>query len=100
MLFSKSNLILNKLKKVSQRAMNANDKESLEDLQWIIKTMSENNLNEPELKPTLSEPLIKEERNPCEDFLIKYSRRESIKIMESDFAKTKSRRNTFYNVTE
>ena len=95
---SKSNLILNKLKKVRERAMKANDKESLEDLQWIIKTMSENNLDEPEIKITLSEPLIKEERNPVEDYLLNYSRRESILIKQSDFAKIKSRKSSQTNV--
>lgn len=102
---TKSHMIMNKLKKISQRANISKDKETIEDLQFIIKTMSENNLNEPEMlnvknDNNLLKNIDSNNYNPSEDFLAKYSRRESMKIMELDFAKTKSRRGTFYNMSE
>jgi len=72
---TKSNLIINKLKKITKKATLSKEKESLEDLQWILQTISENNLNEPEIKYNLSKLKFKQEKknqNTGEDFLSKY----------------------------
>jgi hypothetical protein len=42
---SKSNLVIHKLKKISQKALLSKDKECLDDIQFIIKLIKENDIN-------------------------------------------------------
>ena len=98
-------MILNKLKKITQRALIYKDKETLEDLQWVIKTMSENNLHEPEIinhftPESNNLDIMEHNMDPGQDFLSKYSKRESIQIMELDLVKTKSKKSTRVNHSE
>ena len=87
---SKSSLILERLKKIKEKAQKNNDEEILEDINWIIQTFSENNIHEPQINLNNK---IKDNPDSVEamGLLSKYSKNGHLNRRESDYRIVKSR---------
>jgi len=84
-MFSKSQKIVEKLKKIKNKAWLAGDSESCEDIDWIMSALNEEDLYEPELTPTKGNGL---------DYIAKYSHIETNQRKEQDLLALNNNRRT------
>jgi len=84
-MFSKSQKIVEKLKKIKNKAWLAGDSESCEDIDWIMSALNEEDLYEPELTPTKGNGL---------DYIAKYSHIEANQRKEQDLLALNNNRRT------
>jgi len=81
---SKSSLIIERLKKIKNKAILNKDNETFEDVNWILQNFIEKNLNEPELDiKNISEFNNNENQNHL-NYLMNYSKKANFKRRESD----------------
>lgn len=84
-LITKSERIISKLKGIKKRANLANDNQTLDEIDWIISALTEEDIYEPEFQD-LNKNTELNKYNGL-DYLSKYSKRESIKKQENDIIK-------------
>ena len=84
-MFSKSQKIVEKLKKIKNKAWLAGDSESCEDIDWIMSVLNEEDLYEPEFTPTKGNGL---------DYIAKYSHIEANQRKEQDLLTLNNNRKT------
>lgn len=80
-LLSNSEQIIRKLKKIKEKAYFNHDNETIEDINWIIETVSEDNLHEV---GQTNEELNSFQNDPGFKYFMKYSQMEGIKLKEND----------------
>jgi hypothetical protein len=82
---SKSQRIIEKLKKIKNKAWLAGDTESSEDIEWIMSALNEEDLYEPEFTPVKGNGL---------DYIAKYSHIEANQRKEQDLLAVNNNRKT------
>jgi hypothetical protein len=70
---SKSSVIIERLKKIKIRSLLNKDQETMEDIDWILQNIVDNDINEPELRIKLKDELQTEEKQTGMDYLMEYS---------------------------
>lgn len=97
---SKFVLVFERLKKIKQKAFNNNDNETIEDVEWIMQNVNDDDFTEPQYKlETLGEinnSLIDKPKDTY-SFLLKYSNHETMKRRESDLKLLKTKNNFYKN---
>ena len=82
--------IISKLKEIREEAQKQNDIASLFDIDWIIKTLNEENIYEIDPLVVNNEDLNTEDNKNGLDFLMQYSKIEDIKQKTKDFKAVRS----------
>lgn len=86
----KSAKVLEKLRKLKSKAFLKGDKDSQDDIDWIISVISESNLYEPEYSNIIPRP----SKTTGYETLAKYSQMEEAKMRESDIIAINSMKNS------
>lgn len=77
--------IIAKLKEIYKEAQTQNDLTAIEDIEWIIKTLNEENIYEIDPLVVNNEELNTEDNKDGLDFLMQYSKIEDLKQKAKDF---------------
>ena len=94
--------IIQKLKEIREEAQKQNDIPSIFDIDWIIKTLNEENIYEIDPLVVNNEELNTEDNKNGLDFLMQYSKIEDLKQKTKDFKAVRSNntRSRTYSSTE
>lgn len=92
---SKSSLIIERLKKIKDKAVLKKDNETIEDVNWILQNFVEKNLNEPEIDIKNIDGIYNNEKQNHVNYLMNYSKNATFKRRESDLKLVKMKNSSF-----